>query len=167
MKATSWKPVFAAPGAVERLTVAVMVDEDFIDKQEDIHEAVENASGVDMNRNDSVSVNFMQFQLSAEEPAMPAAGAAEGLQKYAVPLGLAVLFLLGLIGLYWFRTRQAAEEIDLLVDEEIDMESLVEKELTPEEKEKRKIRTEIDKLIEQNPEDAAQIIRTWMLEDTR
>ena len=155
-----------APGAVERLTVAVMVDEDFIDKQEDIHEAVENASGVDMNRNDSVSVNFMQFQLP-EEPAVPAAGAADGLIKYAVPLGLAVIFLLGLIGLYWFRTRQEAEEIDLLVDEEIDMESLVEKELTPEEKEKRKIREEIDKLVQQNPEDAAQLIRTWMLEDTR
>ena len=156
-----------APGAVERLTVAVMVDENFIDKQEDIREAVENASGVDMNRNDSVSVNFMQFQLPVEEPAVPPAGLGGGLKKYALPLGLAVLFLLGWLVFYRVRTRQEAEEIDVLVDEEIDMESLVEKELTPEEKEKRKIREEIDKLVQQNPEDAAQLIRTWMLEDTR
>ena len=111
-----------APGAVERLTVAVIVDENFIDKQEDIREAVENASGVDMNRNDSVSVNFMQFQLPVEEPAVPPAGLGGGLKSMPYPW-IGSSLPLGWLDLS-VRTRQEAEEIDVLVDEEIDMESL-------------------------------------------
>ncbi|SHG58440.1 flagellar M-ring protein FliF [Thermosyntropha lipolytica DSM 11003] len=56
---------------------------------------------------------------------------------------------------------------EAVVEEEIKLEELLDKNLTPEEKERQKIRHEIEKLIDENPEDAAQVIRAWLAEDAR
>lgn len=155
-----------APGAIKRMTVAVLVDEEFEPKREDIVQAVKNAIGADEKRNDSVSVSFMKFQPQAEETA-PAPSAW---QKYWLPAGLAAVMLTSVFAFWLWRRRKGRgqeEGFEALVDEEIPVESLVERELTPEEREKLRIRQEIDKLIEENPADAAQIIRTWLLEEKR
>jgi len=157
-----------APGAVKRLTVAVLVDQSFAGKRDDIREAVINASGADENRNDSVSVNFMQFRQKMEEPLAPTPGWTD---KYKVLLGAGVLVLALVVT--WLLARRKArgkeeeEGFDMLVDEAIPVELLVERELTPEEKEKQRMREEINKLVDTNPEDVAQLIRTWMLDEKR
>lgn len=154
-----------APGAIKRMTVAVLVDEGFESKREEIVEAVKNAVGADEKRNDSVYVSFMKFQTPTEETAPP----ASTWQKYMLPAGLGATLVIAVL-LFWLARRRKAQEqegFEALVDEEIPIESLVERELTPEEREKLKIREEIDKLIDENPADVAQIIRTWLLEEKR
>ncbi|NSW82406.1 MAG: flagellar M-ring protein FliF [Syntrophothermus sp.] len=154
-----------APGAIKRMTVAVLVDEGFESKREEIVEAVKNAVGADEKRNDSVYVSFMKFQTPTEETAPP----ASTWQKYMLPAGLGAALVIAVL-LFWLARRRKAQEqegFEALVDEEIPIESLVERELTPEEREKLKIREEIDKLIDENPADVAQIIRTWLLEEKR
>jgi len=44
---------------------------------------------------------------------------------------------------------------------------LIDKSLTPEEREKQRIRQEVERLIDTNPEDAVQAIRAWLAEDAR
>ena len=153
-----------APGAIKRMTVAVMVDEGFEAKQQEIVEAVKNAVGADDRRNDSVYVSFMKFQAEAEEvPPAPA-------NKWPLYLLLAGLGIVAVAGILFWRMRRKKEEeegFEAVVGEEIPIESLVERELTPEEREKQRIRNEIEKLIDESPADAAQIIRTWLLEEKR
>ncbi len=153
-----------APGAIKRMTVAVIVDEGFEAKQQEIIEAVKNAVGADERRNDSVYVSFMKFQTEAEEK-VPEPGSRW--PQYLLAAGAAIT-VLAAIFLFWRLRRKKEEEgFEAVVGEEIPIESLVERELTPEEKEKQRIRDEIDKLINENPADAAQIIRTWLLEEKR
>ncbi|WP_276621239.1 hypothetical protein [Syntrophomonas wolfei] len=45
------------------------------------------------------------------------------------------------------------------------MEDLIDTGLSPEEKERRKIREEIDRIINENPETAAQVLKTWLAEE--
>ncbi|WP_054694454.1 hypothetical protein [Syntrophomonas palmitatica] len=54
-----------------------------------------------------------------------------------------------------------------LVEEEIRLEDIIEKDMTPEEKERQRIKQEVEKLIDENPENAAQVLKTWLLEDLR
>ncbi|MDH7497015.1 MAG: flagellar basal-body MS-ring/collar protein FliF [Syntrophomonadaceae bacterium] len=160
-----------APGSVERITVAVLVDSAFSDRSEDIRDAVRNAIGVDERRNDSVSVNFMDFSAAATEAPVEGPGLLERLSQYTGLLAVIALFVLGLVALNMFRRSLAEGRLEpgfeAVIGEEIPVSSILERELTPEEKEKQKIRGEIDRMIEQKPEDVAQIIRTWMSEDSR
>jgi flagellar M-ring protein FliF len=62
--------------------------------------------------------------------------------------------------------RSAAEpQFEAVAEEEIKLQDLLDKELTPQEKERKLIREEVEKLIDVNPEDATNLIRTWLLEE--
>ncbi|MGE5404854.1 MAG: hypothetical protein ACM3PP_07935, partial [Candidatus Saccharibacteria bacterium] len=99
---------------------------------------------------------------------------AQIMQQYWCLWLILLLLLVGLIIMLW-RRRKAEESgqveveplFDTTVDEELTMEEIIEEALTPEEKERRRIREEIDKLIENAPENASQVLRTWLMEDER
>jgi len=159
-------------------------------KEDKIRSMVATSCGLRENRQDenvrladSISVAFIDFYT---EPA-PEAATQGTFQKVmaspAAPWLLAFLALL-IIVLIWLlkqrrdkQAQQAAEQLALehahaegfegIAEEEISLEEIIERELTPEEKERQRIRQEIDKLIEDNPENAAQVLKTWLVEDLR
>jgi len=157
-------------------------------KVEKIRNIVATASGLRENRKDetvkladNISVAFIDFYTK------PIPEAATGMQKvlaspYA-PFMLAILVLL-IVLLTWLLIRRrdrlraeaeaaAAREAELassfesIVHDDIDMAEILEASMSPEERERHRIRQEIDRIIEETPQNAAQVLRTWLMEDQR
>ena len=152
------------------------------EKIEKIRSIVATACGLRENRRDenvrleeNISVAFIDFYTEPE----PEAGPGGALQKFAAtpyaPWMLAFIAVL-LIILVWLvvsqRRLKVGKEDDLdgfetIVDETINIEDIINHNLTPEEKERQKIREEVERLIDENPENASQVIKVWLLEDMR
>lgn len=131
---------------------------------------------------DNISVAFIDFYTEPVPEAVPQ-NALQKVMSSAWAPWLLILLVLVIIVLVWLlkqrRDKQrAAEEMaayekaqaegfEGLAEEEIPLSDIIERELTPEEKERQRIRQEIDKLIEDNPENAAQVLKTWLVEDMR
>ena len=62
---------------------------------------------------------------------------------------------------------EAEAAFDQTVGEEIDVSDLLDKSMTPEERERQKIREEIERLIDESPESAVQVLKTWLIEEQR
>ena len=182
-----------SPGDVkyDYLTVSVFVNnagtknaslgETNQEKQETIRNIVAAVCGLRENRPDesvrleeNISVEFIDFYTP------PGEGAAPGLvpKLLASPLTPWVIALLAalVVLLVWMLRKRRAElpaeeemgsEFEAMVEEEIKLEDLIDRNMTPEEREKQRIRREIEKLVDENPENAAQVIKTWLVEDTR
>lgn len=158
-----------APGSVKRLTVAVIVDQELDTGQKDeVQQMVETAVGIDrndqeqLNRNVSVTgMRFSQIPESEPEPKL-------WLPLYAW-IALAVLLLVAvalvIIAINRRRTVEEEPQFDAIVDEEFKLQDLLDKDLSPQEREKKLIRDEVEKLVDTSPEDAAKLIRTWLLEE--
>lgn len=158
-------------GTVKRLTVAVIIDQELDTRQKDeIQQMVETAVGIDRNNPDpsnrNVSITGMKFS-QIEEPTLQGSAFSQAWSQYAWIL----LLLLGLAGVVvvirMMSLRRAAEapQFDAVVDDEITLQDLLDKELSPQEKERKLIRVEVEKLVDANPEDAANLIRTWLFEE--
>lgn len=161
-----------APGSIKQLSVAVLVDGQMDPlKQREIEDLVSAAAGIDPNRGDNLTVASMPFNTSlsqqmAEE--MEAARRREQMLKLGIASG--ALLALALIAWLVARKRRRAEEIDYLAGPAISLEEVLatkEEELSPEEKEKARIVEYIQNLIRQNPREVAQLLRTWLNEDSR
>jgi len=159
-----------APGAVKRLTVAVVVDQELNASQEDqLQRMVETAVGIDRNSPDqsnrTVSVTGMRFSQIQEAPVEEPIW--KTLPWYVWTL-LAVLVIAAVILLLRQISRRKPDEeesFEALAGEEIKLQDILEREISPEEREKKMIREEIEKLVDTNPEDAANLIRTWLWEE--
>lgn len=182
-----------SPGDVDYdyLTVSVLVNraspqqESLGDTEEDradkVRSIVATACGLRENRadetvrlEDHISVAFIDFYTEPQPEPQPTGVADRWLGSPFMPVVLALLALtvIGLIILLMRRRRPVETQEDLaefeaVVEEEIRLEDLIDRSLTPEEKERQRIRQEIDQLIEENPEDAAQVVRAWLAEDAR
>lgn len=134
----------------------------------------ENRENESVNLDDSISVAFIDFYTQPlSEPS------SQGIQKWLssplAPLFIALLALIIalLIWLLIRRKKQQDEEQELspafeaIAQEEISLAELMEQNMTPEEREHQRVRTEIDRIITENPENAVQVLRTWLLEDQR
>lgn len=176
----------------ENLTVSVLVNNAIADKvnlgeteeerAEKIRSIVATACGLkedmqnqEISLQDSISVAFIDFYTEPEPEPKEASLADNLLKGPYLPVVLAFLSLLIFV-LVWMLMRRSKEAeivpeenagFEAVVEEEIKLEELIDKNLTPEEKEKQKIRHEVEKLIDENPEDAAQVIRAWLAEDAR
>lgn len=120
---------------------------------------------------DNVSVAFIDFY---SEPEPEPVEGSEGLPwMYLAAIAAVAVIALFIIIMMISRSRRAAEEEALergfeeVIEDEIRIEDLIDRTLTPEEREAQKIREEIDKLIAESPESAVQVIRTWLMEDQR
>ncbi len=63
--------------------------------------------------------------------------------------------------------QETGSGFETIAEEELRLEDLIDKTLTPEEKERQRIRQEVERFIEENPEDAVQVVRIWLSEDSR
>lgn len=173
------------------LTVSVLVNrsspqqETLGDTEEEriekIRSIVASATGLKPNNNDGVSledqISVALIDFYTEPQPEPAAQSviSQLMQSPLAPvlIALLALLLLALIILL-LRKRSATAEIEELdsqfetvAEEELRLEDLIDKKMTPEERERQRVRQEVDKLIEENPEDAAQVLRAWLSEDMR
>ncbi|MGI5911144.1 MAG: flagellar basal-body MS-ring/collar protein FliF [Syntrophomonadaceae bacterium] len=136
----------------------------------------ENRPDENISLEDNISVAFIDFYTVPEaEPIPPGA-----LQRFTslsfVPWLMALIATLLMVFIWWQFKRKGQNEKELVMEpsgfesvleDTIDMADVIEQSLTPEEKERQRIREKVDEIINDNPETAAQVIKVWLLEDMR
>lgn len=130
----------------------------------------ENRADENVNLEDSISVAFIDFYTEPEPEPVEQGTVDKLLKAPYTPVLLAFLGLLVivLLGLLLRRSRSVAtteESFEVLVDEDISLDSIMERKLTPEEREQQRIKEEVDNLVDKSPEDAAQVIKAWLSEE--
>ncbi|ACL70438.1 flagellar basal-body MS-ring/collar protein FliF [Halothermothrix orenii] len=163
-----------SPGSVERLSVAVIVNSSLErDELQKIRNAVQAAIGYDPERGDMVTVTSMDFDETLKQQVAQAQSSALQAQKTRMYIygGLIVLILiiLSILLLSFKRSKESEEDmvgkaIDYMVGEEAE-EEMAATELTEEEKKRQKMKTEIAELVNEKPDEVAQILKSWLLED--
>jgi len=172
--------VEGAPGAVERLTVSVVMDDAEAGgvNQAAIQDAVSNAVGLDATRGDAITVATMAFDTTAAEQAAADLAAAEAAEKSAqmwsmiktggIALGIALLVLV-----VWLRSRRNREEYEELEDEleyePIQVESVRDPELDNRANQlaaaqRERVRGEISEMVSDRPDEVATMLRGWFAE---
>lgn len=178
-----------SPGDVRRLTISVLVDGNIdANTQNTLSNIVGNAVGFDTKRGDSISVEGMPFDQTAEKNAQKAlddmkkAEQAAANQKLYIGLGIAgavLLVLLALLGRRIIKKRREAralrdelentQNLDVLVDDDgivkekpifepIDFES---------ENEDTHMEKEIKKYASTKPEQVVDIVKAWLTNEER
>ncbi len=136
----------------------------------------ENRSDENVRLDENISVEFIDFYTEPEPEPITLSWLDKLMASPLLPYLFAgfALLLLTVIILASRKNREVAgtgitgrNGFDATVGEEINIQDLVEKTLTPEEKEKQKIKDEIENLIDKSPEAAAQVVKAWLLEDQR
>ena len=174
-----------APGSVKRLSVAVVVDKELTSKQQKvIEDMVKGATGFTEQR-DQISVAGMPFNTDYQDELNREMAQAEKQKMLLIYGGLAALALLvigGVLANLMIKRRRAKElEAALAAEEdeeaEITGDGLGEKvaimplpieavkDETPEERLRRMIRDEVEKVAKDQPNDTAQLLRTWLAEE--
>ncbi|MCW2538267.1 MAG: fliF [Modestobacter sp.] len=173
--------VQGAPGAVNRLTVSVVMDDAVAGtlNQNTIQDLVGNAVGLDAARGDAITVASMAFDQSAAEQAradLAAAAAAEKSQQMwsMVRTGGIVAGILLLVLIVWLRSRRRRgedyEELELEDDDleldRIQVQSIRDPELDDQQArmdlaKREKVRGEIAEMVSDRPDEVATMLRGW------
>jgi flagellar M-ring protein FliF len=171
------------------LTVSVLVNrsspqqESLGDTEEEriqkIRNIVASATGLRENGNngisldEQISVAFIDFY-TEPMPEPESTTVSHLLQSPYFPVLIALMALMLLIIMVLLLRKRSAGEMgetesgfETIAEEELRLEDLIDKTLTPEEKERQRIRQEVERFIEENPEDAVQVVRIWLSEDSR
>ena len=123
------------------------------------------ATGIRLDRGDSVYVASVPFEESPFGAELPVMEVAAGVPIYWV-IALGILLLLALLFLILRRRTPEPEEIPVAASLDVTVgDELPERELTPEERERINMRKQIEKLAEEKPEEVALLMRTWLVDD--
>jgi flagellar M-ring protein FliF len=178
----------SAPGEVNRLTVAVVMDDTVAGglNQAQVQDLVSNAVGLDEARGDDISVASLAFDTSAADQAAAEMAAAREAEQQAqmwslirtggIALGIALLVLV-----VWLRSRRRDDEEDDDEEEyDVDDGLLAELErlrvsssrddtavldnraLELEAAERQRVRGEIASMVSERPDEVAQMLRGWL-----
>ncbi|MDH7576767.1 MAG: flagellar basal-body MS-ring/collar protein FliF [Bacillota bacterium] len=161
-----------APGQIKQLSVSVVVDGQLdLQQQREIEGLVTAAAGIRPERGDTLTVTSMPFNTAWArqlEKEMSAARSREQIATYGLIAGVLVGVL---ILLSWLlRRRRPQAEIDYLAGTQRTVGEILatqEPELTEEEKERLRIFEQIQRLVRQSPKDVAQLLKTWLTEESR
>lgn len=167
-----------APGDLDRLSVSVMVNDEI--PEEDIailEDAIRASIGFEEDRGDTVNVSSLVFDDSLEEEMAQARqeeSEAERQRQLLYAGLIAGIIILTLIILFIISRRAKKDEdvalqgsqVDMTVgdSEEEDIELPVH-ELSDEEKKIRKMKSELDEMVEEQPEEIAELLKSWLLDD--
>jgi len=172
-----------APGSVQRLNVAVLVDEAAVTEEERtaIVEMVTTAAGIDPARGDQVVVTRLPFDTAATESAVEAAeleavAAAEEQRSSMIRTGIIAFLILIAMFLAYRSARKARREvvtpIDIgaisaaPVDPEHPAVTLPIEALDAGESHTQSALEELSTLAERRPEDVAQILQSWLADES-
>jgi flagellar M-ring protein FliF len=162
-----------APGDVEKLSVSVMVDQTTDEERlAQIRSAVAAAIGYDQDRGDILNIAAVNFDNSLQEEAEAAResqAAAERRRMYIYGALIAFVLLIsaGLI-IYLVRRNgiqtQSGTNLDMSVeDNEDELESLFQPDR--EQRKEAHMKRELEQMIHSDPENAAKLIRSWLLDE--
>jgi len=155
------KEIRKAPGQVEDITVAVLInrnaliDGEFTPGLEDeIADLIYAATGLDTKQVEVKAQNFRKDDLETAE---------EKRDIKWLPIILSIILASAVVAYVAYRRRQ--EDIEGF-EPEIDEETLIETEVQDLEfeTEESKMKVQIDKLVDNKPEAVAQLLRTWLNE---
>ncbi len=165
-----------APGVIERLSVSVMINQEMVDGDNDaIREAVQAAMGYNEERGDIVSVSAVQFDDSIqqlfEERRLAEEEQRANLIRFIVII-IVVLIILVVIILRrqssdtntTTKTTKESENIDYTVSD-AEEEMAPTQELSEEEQERKRILGELRGLVQDQPEEIAELVRSWLIEE--
>lgn len=177
------KKVIYAPGTVERMTVAVVLNKVLTAKEtQEISELVQNAAGLDISRGDSVDIKGFQFSskpTNPEEALTQAAQAAAQQNFYLQLASVGAMLILGIAAMFIFYTlfrkpaegqivEEPEEEYHYLSAEESATQLLeetsfpaLESKMDPE---VEHMKTSISTLVSEDPAEAARVLMTYMKE---
>jgi flagellar M-ring protein FliF len=183
--------VESAPGALNRLTVSVVMDDAVAGSlnQQQIQSLVGNAVGLDTARGDAITVASMPFDTTASKQAAADLAAAKQAESSAqmwsmirtggIAAGIALVVLL-----VWLRSRRQEEieeeyePLELTDDMLAELDRLrissTREELRPkvdtaamelEAAERQKVRGEISTMVSERPDEVAAMLRGWLSEN--
>jgi len=163
-----------APGELEKLSVSVIVDQNTEEEVlNQIRDAVSAAVGFDQARGDNINISSISFDRSLEtavEEARAAQAAADTRQMYIYGgLILFVLLLTSALIFFLYRRRAqlqpqgAATNVDISVEEDEEEMSLFEPD--KEQKQRAQLKEELENVVHSDPESAAKLIRSWLVEE--
>jgi flagellar M-ring protein FliF len=170
--------VEGAPGAINRLTVSVVMDQANAGtlNQQQIQDAVSNAVGLDTARGDAISVATMAFDTTAAQQAAADLEAAAAAEKSAqmwsmIKTGGIALGIVLLVLVVWLRSRRSREEYEELEEDEADFEplqvesvrdpSLDDRQAKLESARREQVRGEISEMVSERPDEVATMLRGW------
>ncbi len=177
-----------APGKIERLHVAVLVDEAVVSEEQiaAIEQLVSTASGIDTERGDQVVVTRLAFDTAAEEAAVEAeaaqaaAIAAESRSSMIQTGAIALIALIAII-LAFLSTRKARREVSTPIDldalksapvpgaaaamAETDPTIIDIPPINPVHEASQSALDELSALADRKPEDIAQILHSWLADE--
>ena len=182
--------VTETPGTIQRLHVAVLVDETKVTEEQvaAIEELVSTASGVDTERGDQIVVTRLAFDTAAADEATKVAEAqvaAEAAAKQSSLIQTGVIALIALIAiiLAFLSTRKARKEVATPIDIEALRSAAVPGEngagsaedgaiidvveINPVHEASRYALDELSLLAERKPEDVAQILQSWLADEVK
>ena len=177
--------VIASPGSIRRLTVAVLVNDDVTQpQQESILRSVRSAAGINPDRGDTVSVEPLPFSTEARDKKLADEQAERDRLDREFYLQLAAFLLVialivGSILMYRRKKRLEQEAIEeqrrqeelerqRLAEEraaQIEAGEVTEEELTEEEQRQLSEMQAIEEMIMHTPEDAAMLVKQWLAGD--
>ncbi|MBP8613401.1 MAG: flagellar M-ring protein FliF [Firmicutes bacterium] len=155
------------PGAIKRLSVAVVVNKNLEeDLKDSIVETVSAALGLDSSRQDQISVTGVFFDTTladaignvlAPEEAFPRTYIYAAVAGVVVVLGIAIFLMVR-------RRKRKDEEVELPIPD-IFVEDIPA--IPPEALARQRSRENVERLAKTNPEVVATLIKSWLLEDER
>jgi flagellar M-ring protein FliF len=182
--------VQGAPGAINRLTVSVVMDQAVAGNlnQNQVEDLIGNAVGLDAARGDDITVASMAFDTTAADQAAAELEAAQAAEEQAqlwsmiktggIALGIALLVLI-----VWLRSRRnrvddedyedLALPDDVLAElDRIRIESTREipvdnAAMELEAAERQRVRGEIATMVSEKPDEVAAMLRGWLSESGR
>ena len=153
----------AAPGSIENLSVAVVVNRDLTDDEKiRISNLVESAVGFKPER-DTVTVEGIIFDFSLQEEMSKEMELHREQRELMIKRGLLIgAGLLGFMLIFynrWIAAKRKREEGMVFVPRELSAGAvdLIE--------EKDPTLKDIEKLVKRKPDNVAQLLRTWLIED--
>lgn len=169
-----------AQGTLKRLSVAVVVNKDLTpQEQESITKLVSSAIGLDQSRQDQITVTGMAFNNALLEALKAPSPAAAAPTPWRLPkvspvymaAGAGVILLLLFLPLLVMarrrrRERKQREEVAQLLQDQL-AAAAKEEGKPPEavESPRDRLREEIERLVKQNPEGVAQVVKAWLAEE--
>jgi flagellar M-ring protein FliF len=172
-----------ATGAVTRLNVAVLIDEEAVSEEQvaQIEEMVATAAGVDAERGDTVSITRMPFDTSADEEAdkeaQAQAGAAAQSELFSLIRTVLIVVVVIVALFLGYRSSKSARRLTMSpisfedLPEALRPTVLATQAAAPVEEERPaalvrppSAQEELGKVANDHPEEIALVLRTWLNE---
>ncbi len=160
-----------APGAVDKLTVSVVINQELNDAEKDsITQVVGNAIGYDPER-DQISIEGMEFKndmakFFADEMARQQKEQARMRNIKIAGLILSIILAFIIIRMFLNR-RKAISEEEMISEEMLAMQQAAATQTQDESQEIKEssFYDKIEKLARRKPEEVAKVLKTWLKED--